>query len=190
MARPERVTPPELAVAVSQMLTAAGIAHAVGGALALGFYAAPRATFDVDLNIFVDADEPCNALDALRAGGVEIEPGAVRTIADRGDLFVEHGGCRLDLFFSSIPLQHRAAQRTRQVELLGTSVPILSAEDMVVLKLLFNRHKDIVDIEHLVAAVGSELDRAYVRSALTECVGEDDLRVTTLERLFGNSDCH
>lgn len=188
MARTERLTPPELAVAISRMLAAAGIPHAVGGALALGFYAAPRGTSDVDLNIFVDADDPDAALEALRAGGVQIEPGAARTIADRGDLFVQHGGCRLDLFFSSIPLQHRAAQRTRQVELLGASVPILSAEDLVVLKLLFNRHKDIVDIEHLIAAVGSELDRTYVRSTLIECVGEDDSRVATLERAFAGFD--
>ena len=156
--------------------------------MAFGFYAAPRGTSDVDLNIFVDADDPGAALEALSAGGVQIEPGAARTIADRGDLFVQHGGCRLDLFFSSIPLQHRAAQRTRQVELLGASVPILSAEDLVVLKLLFNRHKDIVDIEHLIAAVGSELDRTYVRSMLIECVGEDDSRVATLERAFTGLD--
>ena len=32
----------------------------------------------------------------------------------------------------------------RQIDLLGKRVPILSAEDLVVLKLLFNRHKDIV----------------------------------------------
>ena len=185
MAPTKRLTPPELAVAVSRMLAAAGIPHAVGGALALGFYAAPRGTSDVDLNIFVDADDPHAALDVLKAGGVEVDPTAARTIAARGDLFVEHGGCRLDLFFSSIPMQHRAAQRTRQVDLLGTSVPILSAEDLVVLKLLFNRHKDIVDIEHLIAAVGRELDRAYIRSVLIECVGEDDLRMATLERVFG-----
>lgn len=186
MASTERLTPPELAVAVSRMLAAAGIPHAVGGALALGFYAEPRGTYDVDLNIFVDADDPHAVLDVLRAGGVEVDSGAARTIAERGDLFVDHGGCRLDLFFSSIPMQHRAAQRTRQVDLLGTSVPILSAEDLIALKLLFNRHKDIVDIEHLVAAVGGELDGAYIRTALVECVGEDDIRMATVERLIGN----
>lgn len=188
MSRTERLTPPELAVAISGLLAAADIPHAVGGALALGFYAPPRGTFDVDLNIFVEAGDPGAALEALSAGGIDIEPGAARTIADRGDLFVQHGGCRLDIFFSSIPLQRRAAQRTRQVELLGASVPILSAEDLVVLKLLFNRHKDIVDIEQLIAAVGSGLDRAYVRSTLIECVGEDDTRLATLERCFTHLD--
>ena len=71
------LTPPELAVEVSGFLRAAGIAHAVGGALALGFYAEPRETLDVDLNGFVYADEPKDIVDAERiAATMEEDEGA------------------------------------------------------------------------------------------------------------------
>ena len=186
----QELTPPELAVEVSGFLRAAGIEHAVGGALALGFYAEPRGTLDVDLNIFADADEPGEALDALSAGGVAFDRGqAIAAIASRGDLFLRHRGCRLDLFFNSIPFHAIASRRTREVRLLGVRVPILAPEDLIVLKLLFHRHKDIVDIERIVAA-GTALDWPYVRHWLIECVGEDDARMATLNTLPGDRAGH
>jgi hypothetical protein len=47
----------------------------------------------------------------------------------------------------------------------------------VVLKLLFFRGKDLVDIERIVAIQGVALDRDYVRSWLVDCVGADTERV-------------
>lgn len=181
MAPAARLTPPELAVMVCGALRSAGIEHAVGGALALGFYAEPRGTYDLDLNIFVAAEEADAALDVLRGAGIEMGDDAADVVAERGDIFLAHGGCRLDLFFNSIPLHSRAARRTRTVSLLGERVPILSPEDLIVLKLLFNRHRDIVDIECIVAAVGERLERGYVRAAIIECVGEKDARLATWE---------
>ena len=186
MARaPQALTPPELAVEVSGFLRAADIDHAVGGALALGFYAEPRGTLDVDLNIFVDAGDPGEALDVLAAGGIVLDRDhAIATLASRGDLFLRHRGCRLDLFFNSIPFHASAARRTREISLLGARVPILSPEDLIVLKLLFNRHKDVVDIERIVAALGAAgLDWPYIRRWLIECVGEEDSRMATLKAL-------
>lgn len=186
MARAARdLTPPELAVEVSGILRAAAIEHAVGGALALGFYAEPRGTLDVDLNIFVDADAPGEALDALSAAGIAIDHDhATATIASRGDLFLTYRGCRLDLFFNSIPLHASVSRRTREVRLLGALVPILAPEDLIVLKLLFHRHKDVVDIERIVAAMGADLDWPYVRHWLVECVGKVDARMDTLNTLL------
>lgn len=181
MAQPEQLTPPELAVKVSGMLRSERIEIAVGGALALGFHAEPRGTYDLDLNIFVAMDEADTALDGLRKGGIEIGEDAADIVAERGNFFLAHGGCRLDLYFNSIPLQLKAARRTRNVSLLGKSIPILSPEDLIVLKLPFNRRKDIVDIERIVAAVGDDLERGYVRAAIIECVGEEGPRLAIWE---------
>lgn len=182
--RSRHLTPPELAVEVSACLQDAGIQHAIGGAIAFGFHAEPRGTLDVDMNVFVAADAPEATLEALAAYGISFDFVTAReAIAARGDLFVEHRGCRLDLFFNSIPLQETASHRTRLVDLLGKRVPILSAEDLVVLKLLFNRHKDIVDIERLMETSPEDLDQDYIRHWLTECVGPDDSRVATWDSL-------
>ena len=69
-------------------------------------------------------------------------------------------------------------------------MPILAPEDLIVLKLLFHRHKDVVDIERIVAAMGADLDWPYVRRWLIECVGEDDARMATLSALCGDGAGH
>ena len=180
MARTERLlTPPEIAVEISGILAGAELHHAVGGAIALGFYSNPRGTLDVDLNVFVDAGRADAALDALVAGGIALERAVAQTaIRERGELRLDHGGCRVDLFFNSIPFQEKASRRTRQVRLLGATVPILSAEDLIVFKFLYNRHKDLADIRQVFEAVGDQLDPDYIREGLIECVGADDSRLT------------
>jgi hypothetical protein len=48
---------PEKVVAIDRALD--DVPHAFGGALALAYYAEPRATVDIDLNVFVPvADAP------------------------------------------------------------------------------------------------------------------------------------
>lgn len=68
-----------------------------------------------------------------------------------------------------------------KVELSGVPVYILSAEDLVVLKLLFDRPKDHVDIERLLAVQGDAFDLQYARRQLVEAMGEDDHRVEALD---------
>lgn len=58
-----------------------------------------------------------------------------------------------------------------------------AVEDLVVLKLLFYRGKDLVDVEKLVAMQGASLDRAYVRRWLVEMMGAEDHRVAKWDDL-------
>lgn len=188
-ARTERVlTPPEIAVELSRILAGAELRHAVGGALALGFYTNPRGTLDVDLNVFVDARRPDAALEALAAGGVGLAPAVARAaVRERGELRLDHRGCRVDLFFNSIPLQDKASGRTRLVRLLGASVPILSAEDLIVFKFLYNRHKDLTDVRHVFEVLGDRLEVDYIRAGLIECVGGEDSRLTDFDAILNEA---
>src|SRR5213594_2717229 len=64
----------EVARDLADALEQGGIPYAIGGAIALGFYAAPRATVDVDVNVFVSPErELARALDALRGAGFNPE---------------------------------------------------------------------------------------------------------------------
>jgi hypothetical protein len=69
----EVASAPEVARRLADALDQAGVPYAVGGAIAYGLYAPPRATNDVDLNIFVRADEIGRALDALEAAGASVQ---------------------------------------------------------------------------------------------------------------------
>lgn len=176
----------EAAVHFAKALQSAGIPHAIGGAIAYGFFGAARGTHDVDINVFVSGDRARQALDTLVAAGLSIDlPMAVDSARDRGDARGSFRGLPVDLFFNSIPVHERAARRTRRVTLHSVAIDVLAPEDTATFKMLFFRGKDLVDVERLLALMGPALDRTSVRTALVEVVGEDDYRVRKWDELVG-----
>ena len=65
---------PDKVVALHHALEHGGIAHAFGGALALAYYAEPRTTVDVDVNVFVTADHADDIAAVLAPLGVDTTP--------------------------------------------------------------------------------------------------------------------
>jgi len=176
-------TAPEIARRLADALEGARIPYAVGGAIAYGLHAPPRATNDVDLNVFVPADGLAAVFDALESSGAVIDRvPALASARERGDFVAHVSGMRVDVFVPSIALSRSAAARVRRAILLGRPISILSAEDLVLFKLLFFRAKDLSDVERLVLFQENRLDHRYVRDWLVEMVGEDDDRVETWDR--------
>lgn len=174
----------EAAVHFARALGIAGVPHAVGGAIAYGFFGAARGTHHVDLNLFIDGGAATKALDVLIAAGLRIDRAeAIATAAERGDARGRFHDLPIDLFLNSIPVHERAATRTVEVTLHGERIRVLSAEDTAVFKMLFFRGKDLVDVERLLALSGAKLDLAYVRAALVETVGDGDYRTKKWDEL-------
>lgn len=175
------------AVRITRPLEARDIAYAIGGAIAYGFWGVPRATVDVDLNLFVGQVELADAIAALRSAGVAVDEGAALASSRmRGDFHATIGPMRLDVFTPSIDFSWEAARTRVRVELLGQPIWILSAEATAVFKLLFFRPKDLVDLDRLVAVQREKLDAAYVRRWIVEMVGEDDPRVSRWEAIVAS----
>lgn len=160
----EQPTAAEVARAVADVLDRHGLGYAIGGAIALGFYAAPRATIDVDINIFVPpADGLSVALRALSDAGFaphEDEATLHARANAEGQFRGTISGLRVDVFVPAIAYYAELADRRRQVVLLGRPAWILGPEDLVVLKLMFFRRKDLADVEALLRDQGVSVDRA------------------------------
>lgn len=87
----------------------------------------------------------------------------------------------VDLFFSDLPFHESIAQRVRSVEYVGdTTIPVISGEDLILLKTAFNRPKDWVDIESIFKVQGPRLDAGYLRGWLPELFGSDE-RIQRIE---------
>lgn len=161
-----------------------GIPYALGGALAYGVWAIPRATIDVDVNVFTSDEELPRVFDALESLGIDVDrPGAAQAVAARGMFAVRWGRYRIDIFTPSIPFSEEAARTRRTHDIEGQRVTFLSAEALAVFKLLFFRPKDIVDLERMIAVQGEHLDHAYVRQQLVAMMGEDDPRTMKWDEL-------
>lgn len=176
----------ELGAAIAVALDAAGIPNALGGAIALAAWGIPRATMDVDINIFVDDHRVDDVLDVLeRETALIVDRDAARRgHRERGLMVLKSGsGMRVDIFTPSIEFSWEAARTSKRVQLLGVEVAVLSAEALAVFKLLFFRSKDIADLERLVATQQGQMDVAYVRRHLVDMMGEDDPRVIKWDEL-------
>lgn len=158
------------------------VPHAFGGALALAYYAEPRATIDIDVNVFVPASRFAEVAEPLGSLGVEIDDPAISDLVARdGQVRVMWDATPVDLFFIYDPFHDAAAKGRRTVPFADGSIPILAAEHLVVCKVVFNRGKDWVDIES-VMELGPSLDAAEVLRWVGRIAGDDDPRY---ERIAG-----
>jgi len=174
----------EAGVHIARALAQGGVSYALGGALAYGQYGIPRATNDVDVNVFVQTGQLGDVFAALRLLGIEIDETAAHAAASREGLIVlRWGQYRIDVFTPSIDFSWEA-ERTRVCFSIGdVRVWFLSAEALCVFKLLFFRGKDLVDLERLLAVQGAAVDTGYVRAQIVEMMGADDPRVSAWDRL-------
>jgi hypothetical protein len=157
-----------MVVAVHDHLQALGAAHAFGGALALAYYAEPRGTIDVDVNVFVPTEGAAEIVASLEALGFSSEQPPEQWVPVAGVRLVRAGEpTMLDLFFSLDERYDEIARRVRHFPFGSERVklPFLSAEDLAVFKLSFGRDKDWVDLRRLVAA-RRDLDVEYIEDQL------------------------
>jgi hypothetical protein len=157
-------------LAVHEMLDSLGVPHQFGGAIALAWYRSPRATTDIDLNITLAPSEAEPVLGALRHLGVSVSEVDRSAIARDGQARLDWDGSYLDLFFATLDLHREMAERSRKVNFGAASIPILAPEHLIVCKAVFDRPKDWVDIEEIVAW-GTEIDRANALGWIEELLG-------------------
>jgi hypothetical protein len=157
-------------VAVHEMLDAMAVPHQFGGAVALAWYRNPRATTDIDLNVTVSPEDADPVLGALTHLGVAVSASDRAAIKRDGQARLDWGGSYLDLFFATLGLHQEMAERARQVSFGPVQIPILSPEHLVVCKVVFDRPKDWLDIEEMIAW-GTAIDKADVFGWIEEILG-------------------
>jgi hypothetical protein len=162
----------EKIVAIERALSARDIPHAFGGANALAYYGTPRATADIDLNVFVPVARAREVLRVLGELGVTPPEASFLERAEReGQITVYWERTPIDVFFSYDPLHESSMRRRRRVDFGGDPIHVLSAEDLMVYKALFNREKDWNDIAEMVYAANESLDFDYVRGWVERTCG-------------------
>jgi hypothetical protein len=178
---------PEKVLAIHLELYGAKVAHAFGGALALAYYAEPRATIDIDLNVFVPPTAYATVERALTPLGVAALDSVV---AERdGQCRSWWGRTPIDLFFAYDELHEAMRRSARMVPFGEDRIPVLSPEHLVVCKGVFDRPKDWLDIEQILVST-RDLDTEEIGGALDRLLGPEDHRAqrfdTAVQSLLGN----
>jgi hypothetical protein len=168
-----RVSLPDKVLALDAALATAP--HAFGGALALAYYAEPRGTVDIDLNIFVPMSEADQAIEPLAALGIKASRAQLEQARRDGQVRLHWDDTPVDLFFSYDAFHDAAATKIRRVPFASATIPILAAEHLTVCKVVFDRPKDWVDIAAMREA-GTQLDALEVLRWVERIVGDTDSR--------------
>lgn len=178
--RDEEPPLPDKVIAIHETLAEEKIPHALGGALALAYYAVPRATIDIDLNVFlVETERWRDAIGILASLGIETNDLDLPALERDGQCRLWWGNNAVDLFFAYDPLHDEMRRETRRVPFGEVTVPILAPEHLAICKAMFDRRKDWLDIEQMLIAT-EELDVAKIEAWLERLVGAEDARLKHL----------
>ena len=165
-----------------------GIDYALGGAIAYSAWAEPRATRDVDLNLWLSLERLGEGLEVLERAGVSVDrERAHAEAAERGMFIGRLGEYRVDVFVPSVPFYDEALRRRVRTRVAGRDTFVLSAETLAVFKMLFFRPKDLVDIDRLLEIQRGRLDLAFVRRSLVEMLGPEDERIETWDGMVSTA---
>ena len=171
---------PQRIVAVDQALAA--IPHAFGGALSLAYHAEPRATRDIDINVFVPTVAADDVLTPLGNLGADIDGAAALAERD-GQVRVMWDTTPIDLFFSYDAFHDAANRDAETVPFADTTIRILSATHLAVCKVVFDRPKDWVDIDAMLD-LGTTIEAAEALRWVGRICGDEDPRFTRLATLL------
>lgn len=166
------------------------IPYAFGGAIAYTVWGPPRATTDIDIDLFIDGCDRAGlnqVFDILESIGMSISrPEALREAAETDIMTLYWNGVRVEFFTAAGPF-NREVEKTRVRRKLGDDFFwFLSAEAITVFKMVFFRPKDIADVERLIKLMGRDLDTEYIREWLVKTVtdGEDSREVEKWDEMI------
>jgi hypothetical protein len=174
-------------VAAHEMLDSMGVTHQFGGAIALAWYRNPRATTDIDVNVTVPPEDAGPVLGALTHLGVSVSPADRDVIKRDGQARLDWNGSYLDLFFATFELHREMAERSRQVSFGPVRIPILSPEHLAVCKVVFDRPKDWLDVEEMIAW-GTAIDAGETLGWVREILGGDSGQYARVAALLEGTD--
>lgn len=177
-----RTSLPDKVVAIDGALSRARLPHAFGGALALAYYAEPRSTVDIDVNVFVEPTAAERVEDALGPLGVTPNPDRAALQRD-GQSRWRWDQTPVDLFFNNDPIHDAMSKRTRRVPFGETQIPILSPEHLLLCKVAFDRPKDWLDIKQMLLLT-PEIDAGEIEPWLERLLDEGDPRRPRLKALL------
>jgi hypothetical protein len=151
--------------ALIQALKKAKIPYMIVGGLAANYHGMPRATFDIDLVVQIDADEAGTVVTCLERLHFSIRKKDAEQMVRIGNRIMamspDHP-YRVDLWLIKSEHDRTAFARRSKGRLFGQSVWFISKEDLILSKLKAGRAKDLEDAEGVLKVQGTSLNWQYL----------------------------
>lgn len=171
----------ELLATLGAAIEQAGGRWYLFGAQAALLYGAARLTADVDVTVDLCGHPSSRLVSALQDAGLEVRVEEIERFVERTrviPLLDPRSGMAVDVVLAGPGLELMFFERVRQRTVEGVPVPVASQEDVIAMKMLAGRPKDLDDVVAILAAHPSQLDLSLIRNTLgmmETALGQSDL---------------
>jgi hypothetical protein len=146
------------------------VPYAILGGIAVRAYGVPRPTYDLDLTIAIERARLPELFARLGELDYSIpepyERGWIDKVKELPLLklrrYIRGQGLDVDLFLAEVEFLKQAMERRSKAEAEGRSLWLVSPEDLILLKLLAGRPRDLGDVTDVLFMQG-DLDIQYLR---------------------------
>lgn len=140
---------------LSELLSKTKTKSVVIGGISVGLIGRPRFTADIDAVILLDFNEIEAFIKMASKFGFAPRIKDVSTFARKSHVLLfthEESGINVDLSIGLLPFEHEMVERSRRVKIKSLSFNIPTPEDLIIMKAVSHRPKDLIDIEHIADA--------------------------------------
>jgi predicted nucleotidyltransferase len=151
-------------------LEAEGVPYVIIGGLSVSIVSQPRPTIDVDLVVWLHPERWNVFLESGTRYGIKPrEADALEFARKRRVLLLEHAdtGIGIDVSFGALPFEQEMIDRATRVSIGGVELRVATPEDLIVMKMIAHREKDLRDIDNIMR-VCQELDLERIKYWLHE----------------------
>jgi hypothetical protein len=144
-----------------------GVPYMLVGGQANAVWGEPRATLDIDVTVWAEG----------RSDVVPFLASRFRALVEDADGFVRQtrvlpletaAGVRLDVIFGMLPFEEEAIRRARFIRIGQTEVRVCSPEDLILMKVISERERDVGDARGVAIRRMQELDLGYLEPRIDE----------------------
>lgn len=195
MTEPQELAPLLSALAdLARWFEAAKIRGIVVGGVAASLIGRPRLTYDVDALIVADETRWKDLLERGAPFGFHPRLADPLAFAARARVLLmrhEPSGVDVDIMFGALRFEEEAVAHRTLVTVAGVTLPLPTPEDLIVMKAVAHRPRDLTDIEAILDA-HPDLDvervrrwvQEFARAAAMPEIWDD------LQRLLNNRNAH
>lgn len=155
---------------IISLLSENRVEYAVIGGLANSFYGNPRATQDIDILISCENNRQSLLIRQLERQYTILPKNPLEFIQQTKVLPIKdkQTNVTIDLVFSLIPFEDAAIKKAKKIKIFDIDTRIITLENLIIMKLVSDRIKDIDDVKFLVKSNMEKIDWKYLETKVEE----------------------
>ena len=171
----------KLITALAEFFSERNIPYMLVGGFAVAYWGYPRQSMDIDIVIDLNRENIGDFIKDAKEYGFIIHAPEAKAMVAKGNRFVmEWHAFRIDCWLPRTRFEKQALENRTRKKLFGQNLWIISAEDLIISKLLIGRPRDLEDIKTVRLRQGRKIKRAYIKEEAQLLGLSEQLKVASL----------